>query len=79
MTIILFITLVSVQIIFISTSSSLSIVLEQTLTHEKFVDYELGRLEARNGNKEEARRHIELVLSGKVLGVNWNGRKGELL
>jgi len=39
-------------------------------------DYELGKLEARNGDKEEARRHIELVLSGKVLEVNWSGRKG---
>ncbi|KAG8808352.1 hypothetical protein FRC17_003991 [Serendipita sp. 399] len=39
--------------------------------------YELGRLEARNGNKEEAKRHIELVLSGKVLEVNWSGRKGK--
>ncbi|KAG8757111.1 hypothetical protein FRC14_002373 [Serendipita sp. 396] len=39
--------------------------------------YELGRLEARIGNKEEAKRHIELVLSGKVLEVNWHGRKGK--
>lgn len=39
--------------------------------------YELGRLEARNGNKEEAKRHLELVLSGKVLEVNWSGRSGK--
>ncbi|KIM24629.1 hypothetical protein M408DRAFT_331716 [Serendipita vermifera MAFF 305830] len=39
--------------------------------------YELGKLEARNGDKDEARKHIELVLSGKVLEVNWNGRKGK--
>jgi hypothetical protein len=45
----------------------------------RIVDYELGRLESRNGNKDEARRHIELVLSGKVLGVTWNGRKGQCL
>ncbi|PVF92998.1 hypothetical protein CPB86DRAFT_809145 [Serendipita vermifera] len=37
--------------------------------------YELARLESRMGNKEEARRHIELILGGRVPEVDWHGRK----
>ena len=47
------------------------------MSEDCLTDYELGRLEARNGHKDEAKRHLELVLSGKVLEVNWSGRSGE--
>ena len=33
----------------------------------RVTDYELGRLLACQGNKEEARRHLELVFSGKSI------------
>ncbi|KAJ7613414.1 hypothetical protein FB45DRAFT_938308 [Roridomyces roridus] len=38
--------------------------------------YELGRLLACLGDEAEARRHLELVLSGKYLEVGPSGRKG---
>ncbi|KAJ7743912.1 hypothetical protein DFH07DRAFT_869858 [Mycena maculata] len=40
--------------------------------------YELGRLLACMGNEPEARRHFELVLSGKYLEVGPSGRKNAL-
>ncbi|KAJ7612624.1 hypothetical protein FB45DRAFT_939423 [Roridomyces roridus] len=39
--------------------------------------FELGRLLARLGDEKEARRHFELVLSGKYLEVGPSGRKGK--
>lgn len=38
--------------------------------------YELGRLKANNGDRSEARKHFDLVLSGKPLEVN-STRKGK--
>ena len=38
-------------------------------------DYELGRLLACMGKADEARKHFEMVLSGKPLEVNPAGRK----
>ena len=40
------------------------------------LDYELARLYARMGDQAEARRHLELVLSGKPLETNVQSRKG---
>ena len=40
------------------------------------LDYELARLYARMGDSAEARRHLELVLSGKPLETNIQSRKG---
>ncbi|KAF8575741.1 hypothetical protein K439DRAFT_1641118 [Ramaria rubella] len=39
--------------------------------------YELGRLLACQGNKDEAREHLDLVFSGKVLEVSTANRKGK--
>ncbi|KAI0071516.1 hypothetical protein K474DRAFT_1630434 [Panus rudis PR-1116 ss-1] len=42
-----------------------------------FAHFELGRLLARRGDKQSARTHIELVVSGKPLEVNPSARKGK--
>jgi len=39
--------------------------------------YELGRLLACKGNKEEARKHLDLIFSGKPLEVSSSNRKGK--
>ncbi|KLO18664.1 hypothetical protein SCHPADRAFT_899460 [Schizopora paradoxa] len=39
--------------------------------------YEIGRLSACMGDKEEARNHFNLVLSGKPLEINASARKGK--
>lgn len=40
------------------------------------LDYELARLYARMGDSAEAKRHLELVISGKPLETNVQSRKG---
>jgi len=42
-----------------------------------YAHYELGRLLACKGDTEGARRHLDLVLSGKPLEVNAAGKKGK--
>ncbi|EJT97245.1 hypothetical protein DACRYDRAFT_119682 [Dacryopinax primogenitus] len=42
-----------------------------------YTHYDLGRLHACLGNVPEAKRHLELVMSGKTLEVNASGKKGK--
>ncbi|KZO92430.1 hypothetical protein CALVIDRAFT_546961 [Calocera viscosa TUFC12733] len=42
-----------------------------------YAHYDLGRLHACHGNLPEAKRHLELVMSGKTLEVNAAGKKGK--
>ena len=48
------------------------------ITHKpNFADFELGRLRACMGDEPDARKHFEMILSGKVPEVNAAGRKGK--
>lgn len=50
---------------------------ERSHTKPNSADFELGRLRACMGDEPDARKHFEMILSGKVPEVNAAGRKGK--